>query len=183
MRRPISLAACVVLLASCSASYAPAPGTTPSPLGGSPGPTVPATGNATQAPAPSGPSAEIEVDITGGPHDGAYRAGATNACHDMTAQNEFTVSYADNGAADGFVAFDLVVRDAATAISDESDDFLAHISLDGAGGGITYTLDPKNGQGDGRVFLDTTAGDATLDLEVDAGDGASIELTVLCAAA
>ncbi len=158
----------IAVLGGCT-GYSVPPQATPSPLGSD-----------SPAPDASGAQAEIEILITGGPHDGSYRAVAHDACHYAPAQNKFTVSYADNAAAGGFVALDLVLNDAALAKTDESDNFTAHISIDGAAGGISYSLDPKNGEGDGSVFLDTSPTDATLDLEVDARDGATIELTVIC---
>jgi hypothetical protein len=166
------------ILAGC-AGYSVPPNATPSPIG-SDQPTTAPTLSPSPAPAASGAQAQIEILITGGPHEGSYRAVAHDACHYAPAQNKFTVTYADNAAADDFVALDLVLNDAALAKTDESDDFTAHISLDGAAGGITYSLDPKNGEGDGSAFLDTSPTDATLDLEVDARDGATIELTVIC---
>lgn len=180
MNRLLALAAVVAVVAACGPTFPNVPGSTPSPINTSGRPTSPPTGNATQAPASSGPSAEIEIDISGGPHDGYYRAVAQDGCSYQPGQNKFTVSYADNSAPDGFVALDLELRDAALAISDQSADFLAQISVGGPAGGISYSIDPKNGGGDGVVFLDATDTDATLDLEVDTPDGASIELTVLC---
>jgi hypothetical protein len=176
----ISVLALTALVAACS-GYSVPPQATPSPIGSDRPTTAPTTApGATPAPGASGAQAEIEIDITDGPHDGSYRAVASDACKYMRAQNKFTVNYADNAAVDGFVALDLVLNDAALAISDESNDFTAQISVGGANGGVSYSLDPKNGEGDGSVFLDASTSSATLDLEVDARDGAVIELTVIC---
>lgn len=178
----ISVLALTALITACS-GYSVAPNATPSPIG-TDRPTTGATTapNASPSPAPgaSGAQAEIEIDITDGPHDGSYRAVASDACKYEPALNKFRVAYADNAAFDGFVALDLVLNDAALANSDESNDFTAQISVGGATGGVSYSLDPKTGEGNGSVFLDTSTASATLDLEVDAPDGAIIELTVIC---
>jgi hypothetical protein len=174
----VALLAIVALVAACS-GYSIPPKATPSPIGSGQPTTAPGP-SSTALPVTTGAKAEIEILIDGGPHDGSYRAVARNACHYAPAQNKFTVSYADASAADGFVALDLVLNDAALAKSDESDDFTAEISVAGAAGGVTYSLDPKNGEGDGTAFLDTSPTDATLDVEGDARDGATIELTVIC---
>jgi hypothetical protein len=166
------------LLAACSGNSVP-PNATPSPIGSGQPTTAPGT-VPTAAPVSTGAKADIEILVDGGPHGGSFRAAAHDACDYASAQNKFTVTYADNNAADGFVALDLVLNDAALAKSDESDDFTAKISVAGTNGGVTYTLDPKNGEGDGTVFLDTSPTDATLDLEVDARDGATIDVTVIC---
>ncbi|MEP7361228.1 MAG: hypothetical protein ABI744_06595 [Chloroflexota bacterium] len=167
-----------LLVVGC-AGYSVPPQATPSPIGTGQPTSAPAS-SATPQPVATGPQAEIELLITGGPHDGSFRAVTQGGCHYAPAQNKFTVTYADNGAADGFVALDLVLNDAALAKTDESDSLTAEISVGGADGGISYALDPKNGEGDGTVFLDTSPTDATLDLEVDAPDGATIDLTVIC---
>lgn len=174
----LSALALVALVAACSGNSVP-PNATPSPIGSGQPTTAPGT-SPTAAPASSGAKAEIEILIDGGPHAGSFRAVTLDACHYAPAQNKFTVNYADDTAAGGFVALDLVLNDAALAKSDESDDFTAEISLAGANDGVTYKLDPKNGEGDGTVFLDTSPTDATLDLEVDTRDGATIDLTVIC---
>jgi len=90
------------------------------------------------------------------------------------------VSYADSTAPDGFVALELVLSDVATAKEDESDDFVVNLSVGGANGGVTYSINPRSGDGDGNAFIDMSPFDATLDVEMDARDGASIEITVLC---
>ncbi|MDL2335971.1 MAG: hypothetical protein QFC55_08070, partial [Chloroflexota bacterium] len=144
------------------------------------GPTTSAQPSPTGAPQPTGPSAEMEIDITDGPHDGSYRAVAPGACRYQPEQNRFSVNYANNGAPDGFVALDLVLRDAALAIDDSSDDFEAKISVGGPSGGVTYTINPRSGEGDGNAFLEVSDQNATLDLEVDARDGAQIVVTVIC---
>jgi hypothetical protein len=176
----LALAAFVpaVLVAGCS-GYSVPPQATPSPVGTGQPTTAPgATATAPQA--STGRQAEIEIEIDGGPHSGSYRAVAPDACHYAPAQNNFTVTYAADTAADGFVALDLVLNDAALAKSDESDNFTATISVAGAAGGVTYSLDPKNGEGDGFAFLDTSPTDATLEVEGDARDGATIDVTVIC---
>jgi hypothetical protein len=165
------LATCVALLALLNAcgSSAPGPDATPSPIN-----TGPAT--STQ---PSGPLAEIDLLVSGGEFDGSYRAVAANACASNPGDNSFSVRYADDFAADGFVALELLLRDAALAQEDASNDFLLELSLDGAGVGPSYTLDPADGEGEGDAFLDITDGEATLDLSVITPD-AVIELTVIC---
>jgi hypothetical protein len=179
MHRLIAVVALALLAAACQPAFPVASGATPSPIG--PGQSGAPTPGATATPGPSGPSAEIDLDITGGPHNGSYRGVASNACANDEAHNKFTVNYTDNSAADGFIALDLVLNDAAEANADQSNDFVAHLSLEGAGAGISYTLDPKNSQGkDGEAYLDTSTPDATVDVEVDTADGASISLTVLC---
>lgn len=178
MKRYIALIGVVIGAVACNGYFVP-PRATPSPVNTG-GPTASAQPTATDAPQPTGPSAEIEIDISDGPHDGAYRAVAPGACRYQSEQNAFSVNYANNGASDGFVALDLVLRDAAVAIDDSSDDFEAKISVGGPNGGVSYTIDPRSGEGDGNAFLDVSAQNATLDLEVDARDGATIDLTVVC---
>lgn len=95
------------------------------------------------------------------------------------AQNTFAVSYANDFAADGFVALELLLRDAALAQEDASNNFLLEMSLNGAGGGVSYTLDPSDGEGEGDAYLDITDGEATLDLSVITPE-AIIDLTVIC---
>ncbi|MEP7377963.1 MAG: hypothetical protein ABI725_00215 [Chloroflexota bacterium] len=185
MKRPLTLIGVAIAAVACNGGYVP-PQATPSPIH-SGGPTTSAQPSATStqpsandAPQPTGPSAEIEIVITGGPHDGSYRAVAPGACRSQPEQNRFSVNYASNAAPDGFVALDLVLRDAAVAIDDASDDFEAKISLGGPNGGVSYTIDPGSGEGDGNAFLDLSDLDATLDLEADARDGAQIAVTVIC---
>ena len=160
-------------------SYTPVPGATPSPIStgrptASPGPTF------SLAPQPTGPSAEIEVLVSGGDFDGSYRAVTAGACVSEPAQNTFTVSYASDVAADGFVALRLVLRDAALAQEDASSEFLVEMSLGGPGGGVSYALDPAQDEGEGDAFLDITDHDATVDLSVIAPDETIIDLTVIC---
>jgi hypothetical protein len=172
----------LVIGGGCAIAYPTAPGTTPSPISTN-GPQIssaPASPSAVVSASPGGPSAEIEVDITGGPHAGSYRAVAAPGCDSEPAQNRFTVTYADDAAPAGFVAFHLVLRDAARALEDESDDFLAQISVGGVGAGISYTIDPVNGAGSGSALLETSPADATLDLIATAADGAQLELSVVC---
>jgi hypothetical protein len=134
----------------------------------------------TFAPVPTGPSAEIEVLVTGGDFDGSYRSVAANACATKPAENTFAVTYANDFAADGFVALDLELRDATQAEQDASSAFSLELSLDGAGGGVSYSLDPAAGNGEGEAFLDVSPSDATLDLSVTAPDDTIIDLTVIC---
>jgi hypothetical protein len=172
----------LILVGGCGIGNPTAPATTPSPISTN----DPQISSAPTSPTPAvsvvpgGPSAEIEVDITGGPHAGSYRAVASPGCDSEPAQNRFTVTYADDAAPAGFVAFHLVLRDAALALEDESDDFLAQISVGGAGAGISYTIDPVNGAGSGSALLETSPSDATLDLIATAADGAQLELSVMC---
>lgn len=176
------LAAFVVSLTmviACGLSSQPAPAATPSP-NSTGGPTAGASTAATPAPAPSGPQAEIEIQVTGGDHDGSYRAVAQDACVNEPAANTFSVTYADDFAPGGFVALNLVLRDATLAQQDSSNDFRALISLEGAAGGVSYTLDPLDHKGEGDAFLDVSPIDATLDMSVTATDGAIIDLTVIC---
>jgi len=172
----------LALAAGCTIGYPTAPLATPSPnsTNGPASTSTPGSPTPAVSAPPAGPSAEIEIDITGGPHAGSYRAVAAGGCDSKPAQNKFTVTYADDAAPTGFVALHLLLRDAAMALQDESDDFVAEVSLGGAGAGISYTIDPLNGTGGGRVFLETSPFDATLDLSADAPDGAQLELTVLC---
>lgn len=190
MTRPlVALAVLVFAIAgACASAYPTAPQATPSPIS-SPGLLTPAPASPTPAltspppsasSTPTGPSAEIEIDISGGPYAGSYRAVAQPGCDSKPAQNRFTVTYADDLAPTGFVALHLVLRDAALALQDESDNFLAEISLSGAGEGISYTIDPLNGAGSGSAFLETSPFDATLDLSADAPDGALVDLSVMC---
>ena len=158
----------IVLLTGCGTGAF----LTPTSSAGAPTPT-------SSAPA-RGPSAEIELDISGGPHSGSYRAVSPQGCDSKPAQNRFTVDYADDSAATDFVALHLVLRDAATAVEDESDDFVAEISLGGPGAGITYAIDPPGGMGSGTALLETSPLDAALDLRAQSPDGAEIDLTVLC---
>ena len=178
----------LALAAGCATAYPPAPEATPSPIS-SPGTPTPLPTTPTPAPTPApssasptptGPSAEIEIDVTGGPHAGSYRAVTSPGCDSKPAQNRFTVTYADDAAPDGFVALHLVLMDAAMALQDESDDFLAEISIGGAGAGISYTIDPVNGAGSGSALLETSPVHATLDLSADTPDGAQVELRVIC---
>ena len=178
MKRQIGLIVVGIVAVACNGYYVP-PHATPSPINTG-GPTASAQPGATAAPQPTGPSAEIEIVITNGPHDGSYRAVAPGACLYQPEQNRFSVSYANSGAPGGFVALDLVLRDAAVATADSSDDFEAKISVGGPNGGISYTIDPRSGEGDGNAFLDVSHQNATLVLEVDARDGAQIEVTVIC---
>lgn len=172
----------LALAAGCTIGYPTAPLATPSPnsTNGPASTSTPGSPTPAVSAPPAGPSAEIEIDITGGPHAGSYRAVAAGGCDSKPAQNKFTVTYADDAAPTGFVALHLLLRDAAMALQDESDDFVAEVSLGGAGAGISYTIDPLNGTGGGRVFLETSPFDATLDLSADAPDGAQLELSVLC---
>jgi len=166
-QRLAAAATLIALLAGCGTT----PILTPISSSGSPTPGVTAT---------PGPSAEIEIDITGGPHAGSYRAVAQPGCDSKPAQNRFTVTYADDLAPGGFVALHLVLRDAALALQDESDDFLAEISVGGAGAGISYAIDPVSGGGSGSALLETSPFDATLSLSAVAPDGAQVELIVIC---
>jgi hypothetical protein len=178
MKRHFALMVVGIAAVACNGYYVP-PHATPSPISTG-GPTTSAQPDTTDAPQPNGPAAEIEIDITDGPHDGSYRAVGPAACRYAPDQNRFSVSYANNGAAGGFVALDLVLRDAAVAIDDSSDDFEAQISVGGPNGGVSYTIDPRGGEGDGNAFLEVSDQDATLDLEVDTRDGAQIVVTVIC---
>ena len=83
-----------------------------------------------------GPTAEIEILVTGGDFDGSYRAVAINGYASQAAQNTFTVSYANDFAADDFIALELVLRNATQAQDDATTDFSLEIGLGGAGGGI-----------------------------------------------
>ncbi len=188
---PLAGLLALALAGGCAIAYPTAPDATPSPISsagpGTPGPTSgsgqPGTGGSPApavSPSPGGWSAEIEIDITGGSHEGSYRAVAPGGCDSKPAQNKFIVTYADDLAADRFVALHLVLSDVALAQQDESDSFVAEISLGGAGGGISYTIDPLNGAGSGTVLIDVSPFDATLDLSADAPDGAQVELSVIC---
>src|SRR4051812_29873929 len=84
--------ALIAILAGC-AGYSMPPKATPSPVG-SERPTSAPTDSPSPAPAASDAPAEIEILISGGPHDGSYRAVANDACHYAPAQNNFTVNYA-----------------------------------------------------------------------------------------
>ncbi len=184
MQGLIALIVVGAVAVACNGYYVP-PSATPSPINTG-GPILSAQPGATgepqptDAPQPTGPAAEIEIDITGGRHGGSYRAVAPGACRYQPDRNSFSVNYANNAAADGFVALELALRDAAVAIDDSSDDFTAKISVGGPNGGVTYAIDPRSGEGDGNAFLDASEQAATLDLEADARDGATIELTVIC---
>lgn len=171
----------LALAGGCAIGYPTAPEATPRPIS-TDGPDATSTpASATPAVTASpGPSAEIEIDITGGPHAGSYRAVAFPGCDSKPAQNRFTVTYADAAAPTGFVALHLVLRDAALALQDESDDFVAEISVGGASAGMSYTIDPLNGAGSGSALLETSPFDATLDLSATAPDGAQFELSVIC---
>ena len=171
----------LAIAGGCAIAYPTAPQATPSPIS-SPGSSTPAPTDPLLPVDPTlgAPSAEIEITITGGQYAGSYRAVALAGCDSKPAQNRFTVTYADDAAADGFVALRLVLRDAALALQDESDDFMAEISVGGAGAGVSYTIDPLNGAGSGSALLETSPLDATLDLSADVPDGAQLELTVLC---
>lgn len=131
-------------------------------------------------PLPSGPLAEIDVLVTGGEFEGSYRAVAANACQSAPEFNSFTVAYGNDFAPDGFIAFDLVLRNVAQAQEDVSSDFLLELSLNGPGGGVSYALDPADHEGEGDAFLDLSLSDATLDLSATAPDGTLIDLTVIC---
>jgi hypothetical protein len=179
-----AFAASLAVVSACG-MYPPDDGSTnrpatPSPIntGGQPS-TIPSA-NLSPTPAAGGQSAEIEIQITGGDHDGSYRAVAPDACVSTPEQNTYTVIYADDFAQGGFVALNLVLRDAALAQADASSNFLAEISLDGPGGGISVTLDPSADKGEGDAFLDVSPVDATIDMSVIAPDGALIDLTVIC---
>jgi len=190
--RIAAAAACLALIAACATSHPTAPGATPSPISTSPTGTSPTGTSPTTPPAetpselptvppfPTGPSAEIEVLVSGGDFDGSYRAVAAGACESKPALDTFTVAYANDFAADGFTVLNLVLRNAALAQSDASPDFLADIGLAGAGGGVTYSLDPVDGRGEGEAYLDVSPFDATLDLSAAAPDGTLIDLTVIC---
>lgn len=163
-------------------SFPPAPNATPSPV--STGPTSPPSQThsvpPTMPPLPTGPVAEIDVLVTGGDFEGSYRAVAANACESDPAGNTFTVAYANDFAPDDFIALDLLLRNAVQAQQDSSSDFVLEISLNGAGGGVSYTLDPADGDGEGDAFLDVSPFDATLDLSATAPTGTLIDLTVIC---
>lgn len=179
MIRLVTFVASLAVISACGMTYSPTPGSTPSPIStgrptDSPGPT------ATLAPLPTGPSAEIDVLVTGGEFDGSYRAVAANACQSAPEFNTFAVVYANDFAADGFIALDLVLRNSAQAQEDVSGDFMLELSLNGAGGGVSYTLDPADDEGEGEAFLDLSLSDATLDLSATAPDGTLIDLTVIC---
>jgi hypothetical protein len=161
------LAICVALVAmACVWGPAdPFPQETPSPIG---------TGNA------SGAQAQIDLEILGGEYEGTYSAVATNACVNDTAQDTFSVNYADDFASEDFVALHLVLRNATQAQEDSSADFKVDIGLDGAANITSFTLDPTAGFGEGDAFLDVTDTDATLDLSATAADESLVELTVIC---
>jgi hypothetical protein len=161
----LALAAALIALLSGCGTSAPTPRVSPTPA---------------STASPGGPSAEIEIDISGGLHSGSYLAVSPDGCDSQPAQNSFTVTYANDLAGDGFVALHLVLRDAALAQDDESNDFEAQISLGGAGAGTSYTIDPVNGAGSGTALLEITPFDATLDLTAVTPDGAQLELTVVC---
>ena len=176
--RLIALSACAVAIAGCGTSSGPVADVTPSPI---------STGRPTDSPAsigtlapPSGSSAEIEILVVGGDFDGAYRAVAADACDSEPAQNTFAVFYADASAADSCVALSLVLRNAAEAQEDATSAYSLELSLDGADGGVSYSLDPAAGNGEGDAFLDVSPTDATLDLSVTAPDESIIDLTVIC---
>ena len=171
--------ASLVAIAACGTTFVPAPNVTPSPIytgqpSATPAPTT------SLGPLPTGPAAEIEVLVTGGEFDGSYRAVAINGCANDPAQNSFAVSYANDFAADDFVALELVLRNATQAQEDATSDFSLDIGLGGAGGGISYSLDPAEANGEGEAFLDVTDSDATIDLSVITPDETIIDLTVIC---
>lgn len=164
MKRHITLIAAFLAVVACSSNSVPSP-------------SVPAPTATAQA---SGPSAQIELQITDGPYDGSYRAVAIGACRNEPDQNRFSVKYSDNGAPDGFVALDLVLNDVTTAQDDSSADFSADISVGGANGGVSYSVAPGSGQGDGAALIEMSPTTVTLEVEMDASDQSMIELTVLC---
>lgn len=180
--RSVTFVASLALIAACAMSYPTTPNVTPSPI--STGPTTPPdqtpSAPPTMPPLPSGPLAEIDVLVTGGEFEGSYRAVAANACESKAARNTFTVVYTNDFAADDFIALDLVLRNAAQAQQDVSGDFLLELSLNGPGGGVSYTVDPADDEGEGDAFLDVSPSDATLDLSATAPDGTLIDLTVIC---
>lgn len=179
LSRIAAIAVCLVIVTACGTTFAPAPNVTPSPIAtGQPTPTAVPT--VTFGPVPTGPSAEIEVLVTGGDFDGSYRAVAADGCDSRPTKNTFRVSYANDFAADGFVALDLELRDAAQAEQDASGAFSLEISLGGPSAGVSYTLDPADDNGQGDAFLDVSPSDATLDLSVTAPDNTIIDLTVIC---
>lgn len=180
--RLTALVASLALMSACGMSYPTAPDATPSPI--STGPASPPdqipSAAPTMPPLPSGPLAEIDVLVTGGEFEGSYRAVAANACESKVARNTFTVVYSNDFAADDFVALHLVLRNAAQAQQDVSSNFLLELSLDGPGGGVSYTFDPTDDEGEGDAYLDVAPSDATLDLSATAPDGTLIDLTVIC---
>ena len=160
-------------------SYSPVPGVTPSPISTGQ-PTATPQPTLSLGPLPTGPTAEIEILVTGGDFDGSYRAVAANGCDSQAGQNTFAVRYANDFAADDFIALDLVLRNATQAQEDASSDFSLELGLGGAGGGVSYSLDPAAGNGEGDAFLDISPSDATLDLSMIAPDQTIIDLTVIC---
>jgi hypothetical protein len=122
-------------------------------------------------------TAEIELTITGGPAEGSYRAVVHGTSCIHSSSDQFVANYADPTAADGFTTLDLDLRDAATAIDSETDDFALSVTV----AGTTVAVDPKSGEGEGIVLLEIDPlANATLDLFATAADGAEIELSLLC---
>lgn len=122
-------------------------------------------------------TAEIELTIDSGPAEGSYRAVVHGTSCIQPSSDQFVANYGDPTAADGFTALDLDVRDAATAIDSQTDDFALSVTV----AGTTYALDPKASQGEGTVLLEIDPlANATLDLFATAPDGTEIELSLLC---
>ena len=176
--RNLAAVAGAVALVACGAAQQSQP-VTITLLPGSPPPIASAPPITTIQPtAPLGEAtAEIELTITGGLADGSYRAVVNGTSCIQPSADQVVANYADPGAADGFTRLDLDVRDAAEAIDAETDDFLLNLTVSG----ISYTIDPSAGEGDGSALLEIDPFDnATLDLSATATDGAEIELSLLC---
>jgi hypothetical protein len=187
-RRPIAaLAALATLALACGGGPpmlspvtitllpgSPPPAGTPTPLEISPSDPI-VTLPPTESLGPA--TAEIELDITGGPAAGSYRAVINGTSCIRQSEDEFGANYADASAADGFTALNLTISDTSAAIQDETDDFSLGLEV----GDITLTINPKAGQGEGTVLLEIDPlANGTLDLTATAEDGSEIELSLLC---
>ena len=148
------------MVVACGSTGLPAPAETPSPI---------STGQP--------PQAEIEIQVTGGPAEGSYRAVVHGRSCSRPTESEFLVSYTDPAAVDGFTALGLDLRDAESAIDDETDNFALDVTV----AGTSYAIDPSVGNGAGVVLLEIDPlANVTLDLSATAPDGAIIDLSVLC---
>jgi hypothetical protein len=173
-----TFAACALLLAACAAARPSGPVTitllpgSPLPIASGP-PITTLEPTITLGPATS----EIELTVIGGPAEGSYRAVVRgNSCVQPSA-DQFVANYFDPDAADAFTGLDLDVRDAASAIDAQTDDFVLTLTV----GNTTIAIDPVAGQGEGNVLLEIDAlANATLDLFGTAADGTEIEVSVLC---
>jgi hypothetical protein len=176
--RSAAFAALALLFAACgTAQPTPSQPVTITLLPGSPQPGSPGSSpTLTPGATPAGPAtAEIELTISTGPAEGNYRGTPTGEACTQSA-NGLEVHYADPAAVDGFTAFDLVLRDAAAAENDASDDFALSVTVSGA----TYLVDQPAGQGEGTALLERDEGTATLELIATSADGVDIDVGVLC---